>query len=597
MSASQLATKFGISARTVQRIRQAGRNQTHAPEPKGSLQILSGDPEVVAVMQPALEWYSSWKQGILQAGPDGTFPYLEAQIIAYAVQAFEAFFLRYAGYDYLPEHAREWILEILSGDRLLLNVPPRHAKSEIVTVWLSVWLVCLDRNIQIVIISQTNQLAKKFSNKIAYLLEFHRTLLRDFGRFKPYDDQTAWRPLSGELMVAGRTRVSESGDQTIQIKGMGQGILGTEADIIIGDDVVDRKSSWSEAARGHLSESWHGDVMTRRSAISKVIVIGQCIHHEDLYAELGEKIYTRGAKTGKPVWRRVKYPAILDWDKETVLWPQEWGFDRLMETFEDLKRRGDAWLFEAMYQQNPIPTSARLIPPVFIYGDVNEGGTRQGCLDVHRGFGEGVTPEKGQQWIRAVSIDPSPERMTGIIVADVLHSRTDFHCGILEAKRARLNVGGMVDELERISASYRPQYLVFEQNAFARWFLQDPRFSLWDRKHGVRVIGHTTGRNKSDPNYGVQTLAHPFEFGRIRLPWGDPDAIASMKLLIEEATNFPFGTYTDLMMALWFLAYNFPKMHPMNAAGAVQSGVPGPGFRPPARLKDGFHWAKKRKDE
>lgn len=598
MSASAIGRELSITPRTVHRYRsQIRRHGDGAVEPKVEVDDFAQEPGWI--VQQYRAWDEAWHRGELE--PDVLNDKGRA-LIEGVVDAFERFFLRYSGYDELFPLHKQWVRDYYTEDRLLLNVPPRHSKSEIMTVWLTVFEVACDRNVQILIISQAQPMAKKFSNKIAYILEFHTGLLRDFGRFKPYDDATPWRPLSGEMMVEGRTRGTESGDMTVQVKGVGQQILGAEADRIRADDVVDRKSAWSADSRDKLSEFFSGDVMTRRSPHSKACVIGQCIHHEDLYAELGGKSYSRGSRQGQPVWRRILHPAILDWEKEEVLLPQLWSFDRLMETYEDLRRHGDGWLFEAMYQQNPLPASSRLVQLAWIFGDAADGGTHQGCLDIRRGLGEGMPPvedENGKMmagWARVISVDPSPERMTGVLVADVLGTRQDFRCGILEAIRARLDVRELVLKLEDLYQLYHPEYLIFEQNAFARWFLQDPRFVGWSQAHKVRVIGHTTGKNKSDPNYGVQTLAPYFEFSRISLPWGTADAQASSKLLIEEATNFIPGsikaaTYTDLLMALWFIYYNHASLAPQGDPDQA-TGRAGRGFRIPKRLEKGFRLSR-----
>ena len=386
-------------------------------------------------------------------------------------------------------------------------------------------------------------------------------------------------------MVEGRTRATESGDLTLQIRGAGQQILGMEADLIIADDLVDRESSWSEATRDHLSEYFHGDVMSRRSTRGRVVVVGQRIHYLDLYAELAEKLYSRGAKAGEPVWHHINYPAIADWDTESVLWPEEWPFDRLMEVYEDLKRKGNSWLFDAMYQQNPIPPEERLVLDEWVYGDAEHIG----CLDHDRFAGMGLTPRTAdEELIRVASLDPSPTRAAGLIVADVLRSRDTFHAGILEATRARMDVREMLRQVERVTGEYNPAYLIFEQNAAQRWFLHDPGFLRWRDSHNVRVIAHTTGKHKTDPQFGVQSLAVAFEYGRIRLPWGDSRGREMSKLLIEEAVNYPFGPYTDLLMALWFIAFNHAKLTPPRGSGAKDKAQPGPGFVAHRHLERGW---------
>jgi hypothetical protein len=173
--------------------------------------------------------------------------------------AFEKFFNRYSGRVLQAVHKR-WVGVALESNRTLINCPPRHAKSTIFSVWFPLWLIARDRNIQILICSQTDKLAKKFTNEIAWHLSYNKELNGDFGRFKPDMGDWPWRPNQGELLVDGRSRETKSGDLTVQVRGAGQQILGMEANWIVVDDAVDRQSTKSEDAREKLSEWFHGDV-------------------------------------------------------------------------------------------------------------------------------------------------------------------------------------------------------------------------------------------------------------------------------------------------------------------------------------------------
>src|SRR3990167_5725332 len=152
-----------------------------------------------------------------------------------AVDGFTTFFNRFSG-RILPEHCRQWVRDAFAYRRVLLNVPPRHAKSTVMSVWLPIFLVCADRNIQILVISQTDDFAKKFCLEMTEHFENDTTLIDAFGHFVPDEASWPWAPGEGELMVAGRERLRLPGDRTIQIRGARQQILGMEADWIICDD-------------------------------------------------------------------------------------------------------------------------------------------------------------------------------------------------------------------------------------------------------------------------------------------------------------------------------------------------------------------------
>lgn len=566
MSAPKIAERLGISERTVFRVRAASRVGAVAPGPR------SGS-DLDKAWQDVRMQYWAWREVVDIGGQPSKHE------IALAADAFRTFFLAFSGETYLPRHCLEWILDFFSYDLLLLNVPPRHAKSEIMTVWLSIFEIAMDRNIQILLISGTVDQAKKFSRKIAWHLEFNRKLVAAFGRFKPTSDATPWGPLSGELMVEGRERGIESGDMTLQIRGIGQKILGMEADRIRADDPVGRDSATSSTTRENLSEYWHGDALSRQSPICRVTIIGQRIHHQDLYGELADELVDWGPKEGKPLYRHIIYPAVLDHSTQKVLWPEFWPYEKLMARRNQLKKKTSSWIWEAMYQQNPTPQEDRLVREEWIYGNDSD---HPGCLDLSRAGGVGMYEwgprdnEKADWWVRACSLDPSPTRSAGMIIADVWHSRDDMRCGILEARRKKMDVREMKSELARAHEQYRYRYLIFEQNAAQRWFLQDAEFMSWARTQGVIVIPHTTGKHKTDPVFGLQSIAVAFENGKIRLPWGDRYGKEMSQQLIDEALIYPHGPYSDLLMALWFIAFNHSKLTP--PPGTANDQKPGPGF-------------------
>lgn len=499
------------------------------------------------------------------------------ELVRFTPDAFEAFFNRYSGRTLAPVH-KEWVRIAIDTRRTLINCPPRHAKSTIFSAWFPIWLIAMNRNIQILIVSQTEKLAKKFANEISYHLSYNDKLNQDFGKFRPELSDWPWRPNTGELLVDGRSREVKSGDLTLQVRGAGQQILGMEADWIIVDDPVSRAIVRSETERERLSEWFHGDVMTRLEPKGTALVIGQRLHLHDLYGELAKE--TVRFSGGNPRWKHINFAAILQWPVPSegvpakVLWPQKWPFEALMDTYQDV---GEA-LFEAMYQQNPLPEGERLARDAWLFGD----DTHQGCVDLDRVVGDGPRKQTLPS-VRVVSLDPSPTRFAGLLVAEMPFDGKQFQMNVLELRRERMNVRDMISNVLSAVDRYEPHYFVFEQNAAQRWLLQDPVMDSLRQR--VTVIPHNTGRNKGDPVLGVQSLAVDFEYGRIRLPYGDPESKHMSHLLIDEAKTWPQGETDDLLMALWFCKFNYRSLVPRNAYTGARQGR---AFHVPPRLMAGF---------
>lgn len=490
------------------------------------------------------------------------------------VDGFGLFYEEYSGL-YYPNHVKLWVEEYLANDRLLLNVPPRHAKSKFFSVWIPMWEICQDRDIQILLLTQTEKLAKKWALEVAWHLQHNIKMISDWGTFMPDDPGTPWRPMQGELMVVGRRREVKMGDLTLQIKGKGMQIIGAEADRIIVDDLVDPKRMNSPTYVDELSEFYHGEVFTRRSPKAKICVIGQRVHDLDLYGELARARYTR-VEGQPPIYKHVNFPAILDWDKELVLWPEEWPFEALMESYEGMRRKGSTALFETMYQQNPLPPDATLIRPEWIEGDADHPG----CWDSNRIMGMNVDLEEGWKQMRIISVDPSPTKFTGFVVADIAipppqtgvpTGQRPFYCVILEILRGSWDLRETVSQVKRAVTTYHPDHLIFEINAAQRWFFQDLEFMKLRADWNLSVIPHTTGIKKTDADYGIQSLAGDFEKGWVRLPGGDKSAREQSSLLLEEAYAYPSPlTSTDILMALWFIKFNHARLSPRLSGEAMQ---------------------------
>ncbi len=480
---------------------------------------------------------------------------IQAQL-AFTADGFELFFNAYSG-KVLPAHAKEWVEEFVVQPNLLLNVPPRHAKTTIFAVWVPLWLTARDRNEQIILVSKTARFARYQAAEIAYNLKYNKRLTDAFGRFAPENEKgdIPWRPSAGELMVVGRTRDAQSGQLTIFSVGAQGQILGREATTLIIDDVTDpgiaRSESESEKEWWWLTEQ----VFNRLMPGGRACVIGQRVHYQDVYGKLADETYKRGPHKGEPLWTHIMHPAISRWpddeeDPGEVLWPDLWDFDALMETYE---RMGDT-AFQCMYQQDPLPPSASLVQPDWW----------EACYDVKRngyvGYRSTDPAEAFVPVVRVISLDPSPTKFNGLVVADVPYQRDRFYAVVLEAKSWVGGLRSIIAELHRCVLQYKADYLIIEHSTFTGWLSEDPEFQ--ELSQYVTLIGHNTGKNKGDPVLGVESLGGDIEFGRLSLPMGDEPGLRMSKALMDEANVWPHGKHDDILMALWFIKFNYKRLVP-----------------------------------
>jgi hypothetical protein len=491
-------------------------------------------------------------------------------------EAFREFYRAFGPHDDIPEHCMEWIRDFLSSYNVMLNVPPRHNKSHMFSVWVPIWLICMDRNEEIILLSANRDLAQGFAYEIASELTTNGPLIEAFGRFAPEQKgDLPWRPLQGELIVMGRTRAAKSGQFTIQARGSQQHILGKEATVIIVDDLTNAERARSDTERVKELKWFQEQAMTRVMPVNytkmsgHVMVVGQRVDYRDFYGELLRQKFLRdpppeiGKKKGDPLWQVITYPAVLEWPDEglgiepRVLWPEMHDFVDLMLVYE---RVGGHNVFECMYQQNPLPEDAQLVNEAWL----------EGCRDYGRSRGHGPRDDvgpRGEQFlpvVRVVSIDPGLREFSAICVADVLCKRDTFATSVVELSHWKPGSQKLAEHVVEAVRRHRPDYIIFEHSTASYHVFDSPDFVRLRQQFGPRLIGHNTGSNKHDPEWGVTSLAGDFEMGRIRLPYAAEEDRKMSRLLEDEALVYPFGDTNDVLMALWFVKAQLKRLRPVN---------------------------------
>ncbi len=485
----------------------------------------------------------------------------------FSAEGFKRFFDEFSGHI-LPSHAEDWIGQFVSYRNLMLNVPPGHAKTTVFSVWLPIWLLARDRDEQILLISMTWPFARDNAAEIAYNLEFNDHLVEVFGRFAPNNlaEKLPWRPSQGQLLVSGRSRVATSGQMSIESRGRGQQILGKRATVVVVDDMTDAEVARSEAEREKEAYWLRTKVFTRimpleeDSASGRAVIVGQRVHYNDIYGTLARDVYTRDpVRRGQKLWTVIEKPAVVRWPDEDrehpepiVLWPELFSFDELMVQYERLGSQ----VFDTMYQQNPLPEGTRLVNPDWWVG----------CRDIDRSAGHGAKDDGEYLPVsRVLSIDPGVKRYHASSVWDVPYvpGSDTFYGQLIEARHWQGPQKTIVDELERCLSTYRLDYIIIEKVSFTEWLEGDPVYQRLRRL--AIIIPHTTGRNKGNPDMGVESLARDIEMGTIRLPYGDDAGRSMSKLFEEEANVWPFGETDDVLMTAWFVKWNWRRLIPRSA--------------------------------
>ena len=531
-----------------------------------------------------------------------------------ALEDFAYFRLRYFGRRSTPwqERAAYEILRVMETDDreyVVMNEPPGSGKSTLFTHDIPCWLIARDRTIRIQIGSRTERQARMYVSRMKKSLErdapmradsdaltrkiafdAESCLQDDYGAFKPEGRTDLWR--AEALVVRQLDGVSlDDKEATVSAWGQDSGFLGGRYDLVIWDDLVDRKNTRTAESKEQLREWWDTEAESRLEPGGMLLLQGQRIAHDDLYRYcLDKKNIDETPKYRHIIFKAHDEDRCTQNHEDLKPWPEGCLLDpyrlpwKMLETIKHNNPR----TFAIMYQQEDGDVVGGLVDPIWITGGIDsEGYPAPGCLDKGRRF---LDPPAhlldGKGW-SFVTVDPSPTQWWGVIWW--LYDSESGNRYIIDLHKRRLNPeqflsidldtmqysGLMQDLWENANMLNIPMtHVVVEVNAAQRWLLSQPHVQRWSANTGVSFVPHTTSVNKADPKYGLESIGDLFRQGRIRMPWGDIASRNGCQSLIDEAIRYPDHDTTDLIMSTWFGKLAVENLYTPSRSGMYRMGRP-----------------------
>lgn len=227
--------------------------------------------------------------------------------------------------------------------RLIIQMPPRHGKSELCSKYFPAWYLGTFPDRNVILTSATDELAMDFSVLARDLLSEHGHL---FGT-----------SLKSDRVSAQRWATSEGG--SFRAAGVGGSVMGRGADLLIIDDYFKNiEAALSETIRRKMYQWYLTTAKTRLSPRGVQVIIATRWHHQDLIGE----ILKTAAVTGEE-WRVVSFPAIGN--DGAALWPEQWPLELLNPIRAGYYDGGYPWQWESLYQQIPPETLDSEWPPEY----------------------------------------------------------------------------------------------------------------------------------------------------------------------------------------------------------------------------------------
>lgn len=457
------------------------------------------------------------------------------------------------------------------------------------------------------------------------------SLVGDFGRFRPLTrfGTDVWRAEEFVIAQPGDVLVSEK-EASFAAYGLDSGYLGGRFKFVIWDDLVDRKNIRNAEVLAQLIEQYEDVAETRLDMGGLLLLQGQRLGSNDLYrhcldqrsgyvddeddvdeATLPAKYFhvkykahydedCRGKEThgrDAPYWRPPPTPEGLVLRGLFGYDPPAQGclLDPRRITWRELRaiKTNRREKFEVLYQQEDVDPAAVLVPKIWVDGgtDPLTGESFPGCWDSGRGLAELPRGLIGPTY-SFVAVDPSPTMFWSIqwwaynqpteqmFLLDLVRRKMDAP-EFLDWQPATTTFSGLAEEwqLRSEDRGIPISHWIVEANAAQRFLLQYEFVRQWMRVHRTLVVPHQTTRNKTDPEYGVQSIAPLWRHGLVRLPTGtnlhgEVARMASIAL-VDEVTRYPDSRTDDCVMAMWMGVFNLQRLFRRAPAAGMKQKRPG----------------------
>ena len=392
---------------------------------------------------------------------------------------------------------------IASGElkRLIINMPPRHTKSEFASHLFPAWYLGKFPDRKVIQTAHTAELAVGFGRKVRNLV--------GSGEYSKIFPGVA---LSVDSKAAGRWNTNKEGDYFAI--GVGGAVTGKGADILIVDDPhSEQEAAMNDPDVYNKTYEWYTSGPRQRlqpgGAICLVMTRWST---KDLTGSILKASIERG---GADEWEIIELPAILPSGKP--LWPGFWPLDQL----ESLRAELPVPKWSAQYQQDPTSEEGSIIKREW-WKEWKEKKPPS-C--------EFVIQSWDTAFLAKETADYSACTTWGVFYTEDGEAKIV----LLDALQERLEFPDLKVRAYEMYKEYDPDAFIVEAKAAGSPLI----FEL--RRIGIPVAEYTPGRGK-DKVARVNAVSDLFFSGHVYAPktrWAEE--------VIEQFAAFPYGDHDDLV--------------------------------------------------
>lgn len=390
--------------------------------------------------------------------------------------------------------------------RLIINMPPRHTKSEFASYLLPAWFLGRFPHKKVIQASHTAELAVGFGRKVRNLVDsdVYHEIFPDLH-------------LQSDSKAAGRWNTSKGGDYFAI--GVGGAVTGKGADVLIIDDPHSEQEAAMAASNPDVYDKvieWYTSGPRQRLQPGGAIVIVMTRWSQ---RDLTGQVLKAAAQRSGEDWEVIEFPAILP--SGNPLWPQFWSLEEL----EALRNELPNAKWQAQYQQNPVGNESAIVKRD--WWQIWEPDRPPACEYILQTWDTAF--EKNNR------ADYSAGTTWGVFKNDEDHGNANLI--LLNTYKKRVEYPDLKRDVLKEYNMYEPDGVLIEKKASGAPLIYDLRAM------GIPVQEFTPGKGQ-DKVARLNAVSDIIASGKVWVPntrWAEE--------LVDEIAEFPSGEHDDLVDA------------------------------------------------
>mgnify|MGYP003113532307 FL=1 len=384
--------------------------------------------------------------------------------------------------------------------RLIINMAPRHTKSEFASFLFPAWMMGRNPRMKIIQATHTTELAVNFGRKVKNLLETDE-----------YKEVFPDVKLAADSKASGRWDTNRGG--MYFAVGVGSNLAGRGGDLVVIDDPHSEQTAMSNNGFDDAWEWYTAGPRQRLQPGGSIVLVQTRWSEKDM---TGQLLRSMAKDPLADQWEVVELPAIFE--SGDPCWPEFWSLEDLTAVRASIPP--SKW--NAQYQQNPTGEENAIIPR-----DWWKRWDREVVPQL-----EYVIQSYDTAFSKRETADYSAITTWGVFHPDEGDAPNLI---LLDSKKGRWDFPELKEVAYEQYSYWDPDTVIVEAKASGLPLTQELR------QTGIPVVNFTPSKG-ADKVTRVHSVSPLFEAGMV---WAPDEVFADE--MIEEVAAFPNGEYDDLV--------------------------------------------------